>query len=144
MQSSTIALFAIILTGSWVDQESPKPAPQDIQGKWVAVQGEMAGKPLPEALLKSIQLTIEGTQYLVQAESPDKGEIKLGTHKSHQTMDIVGKEGPNKGKTLLAIYKTEKGKLTICYDLEGKARPSEFVTKPGSKHFLVVYEKTKE
>jgi len=44
---------------------------------------------------------------------------------SPQTMDIVGREGPNAGRTMLAIYQLEADRLTVCYDLDGKERPSD-------------------
>ena len=59
-------------------------------------------------------------------------------------MDIKGTEGPNKGKTFLAIYELKDDKLTICYDLSGEARPTEFKTKPDTKLFLVTYERKKD
>src|SRR4051794_40819519 len=35
-------------------------------------------------------------------------------------MDITGTSGPNKGKTILAIYEQKGDTLRICYDLSGK------------------------
>jgi uncharacterized protein (TIGR03067 family) len=56
-------------------------------------------------------------------------------------MDILGTEGPNKGKTFLAIYELTGDSLKICYDLEGKTRPTEFRTNPGTQLFLVLYKR---
>jgi uncharacterized protein (TIGR03067 family) len=58
-------------------------------------------------------------------------------------MDITGTEGPNKGKTILAIYEITDDTLRICYDLSGKARPTEFKTTKGTKLFLVTYNREK-
>jgi uncharacterized protein (TIGR03067 family) len=58
-------------------------------------------------------------------------------------MDITSTDGPNKGKTLLAIYKLEGDKLIVCYDLAGKKRPSDFKTEPKSLLFLATYQKVK-
>jgi hypothetical protein len=60
-----------------------------------------------------------------------------------KTMDIKGVEGPNKGKTCLAIYELKDDKLTICYDLSGESRPTEFKTQPKTQLFLVTYEREK-
>ena len=58
-------------------------------------------------------------------------------------MDIVGTDGPNKGKTILGIYELKEDTLRICYDLTGKGRPTEFVTKKDAPLFLVVYKRAK-
>jgi hypothetical protein len=55
----------------------------------------------------------------------------------------VGTDGPNKGKTFLAIYELDKDSLKVCYDLSGKARPTEFKTKPDTTLFLVTYTREK-
>ena len=34
-------------------------------------------------------------------------------------------------------------KLTICYDLSGSSRPTEFKTSPNTKLFLVTHERKK-
>ena len=54
-------------------------------------------------------------------------------------MDIFGADGPNKGKTILAIYELNGDTLRVCYDLTGKVRPTEFKTKKGELLFLAIY-----
>ena len=56
-------------------------------------------------------------------------------------MDVIGTDGPNKGKTFLAIYELEGDMLRICYDLAGKTRPTAFATEQGTKLFLVRYRR---
>jgi uncharacterized protein (TIGR03067 family) len=58
-------------------------------------------------------------------------------------MDIIGSEGPNKGKSILAIYELESDKLKICYDLTGKTRPKRFKTEAGTRQLLVTYQREK-
>ena len=58
-------------------------------------------------------------------------------------MDITGTEGPNKGKTFLAVYELDGDTLRICYDLSGKSRPTEFKTTEGTQLFLVSYKREK-
>jgi uncharacterized protein (TIGR03067 family) len=59
-------------------------------------------------------------------------------------MDITGTEGPNKGKTMLAIYELEGDSMKVCYDMSGKERPTEFKTKPGTAQFLAKYKREKQ
>ena len=47
----------------------------------------------------------------------------------------------DKGPAILAIFEPDGDTLRICYDLSGKARPTEFSTKEGTKLFLVTYKR---
>jgi len=121
-------------------QASPMPA----DGKWQAVEAELAGKKLPPQAAEGIQLTIDGEKYLVTTnEGEDRGTVRYVPDEKPSAMDITGTMGPNKGKTFLAIYKIDGEKLIVCYDLSGKARPKEFKTEPNSALFLATYRKVK-
>lgn len=116
-----------------------------MQGAWRPVSGEMAGKALGGDALKTTKLVIDGDKYTVTVgNSPDKGTLKVDASKNPKTMDIVGVEGPNKGKTFLAIYEIKDDTLKICYELGVKGRPTEFKTKPDTQLFLLTYKKDKQ
>jgi uncharacterized protein (TIGR03067 family) len=114
-----------------------------VDGTWVATKAELAGKELPKTPGKDLKLTLKEGEYEVVAESPDRGTVTYNEKADPKEMDIKGTEGPNKGKTFLAIYELKDDKLTICYDLSGKSRPTEFKTSPKTKLFLVIYERQK-
>ena len=114
-----------------------------IDGTWLATEAEMSGKKLPKKFSENLKLTLKDNDYEVVAESPDRGTVTFNKSADPKEMDIKGVEGPNKGKTFLAIYELKDDKLTICYDLSGKDRPSEFKTKAKTKLFLVKYERQK-
>ncbi len=63
--------------------------------------------------------------------------------KTPHELTIVGTEGPNKGKTFLAIYELKGGTLTVCYDMSGKAFPKKFESEPNTQSFLATYERLK-
>jgi uncharacterized protein (TIGR03067 family) len=70
----------------------------------------------------------------------------VGTHKVDPTkkpkeIDAMDTEGPYKGKTVLGIYKLEKGEFTVCFAPPGKDRPKEFSTKSGTGELLHVWKK---
>jgi uncharacterized protein (TIGR03067 family) len=46
--------------------------------------------------------------------------LKVDGAAKPKAMGIVGVEGPNKGKPLLAIYEFKDDTLRICYDPQGK------------------------
>jgi uncharacterized protein (TIGR03067 family) len=113
-----------------------------VQGTWLAESAEFAGQKWPEAMAKGLLLTIDKDKYLVKdGESPDKGTIKFESSGKFKSMVIKGNDGPNNGKTFLAIYELNGDTLTICYDLAGKELPSEFKTKENTKLFLVTYKR---
>src|SRR5205814_2223435 len=109
-----------------------------LNGKWQPIAAELAGARLAEAQLETISLTLADGQYTVQAgKSIDKGTVKLDAKAKPKAMDIVGVEGPNKGKTLLAIYEFKDDTLRVCYDLTGKNRPADFSTSKEKPFFLI-------
>jgi uncharacterized protein (TIGR03067 family) len=111
-----------------------------IEGAWIPVVAELGGKPLPEEYLKDTKLVLTDGRYTY---INDQGTYKLIPAEKLKAMDITGAEGPNQGKTLLAIYELTGDTLRICYDLEGKTRPSEFATKTGTQQLLVSYKRAK-
>jgi uncharacterized protein (TIGR03067 family) len=116
-----------------------------LQGSWAPVSGEFAGAEFPDAIIKATKLVIKDGTYLVTVgKQDDKGTFKLIADKTPKAMDITGTDGPNKGKTFLAIYELDGDSLKICYDLSGKERPTEFKTKTETKLFLLTYKRVKD
>lgn len=132
------ALSAIALGGDTKEADR-------IDGAWGVAKAELAGKAWPEELRKITHLTIDGDKYAVLVgDLPDKGNLKFDPSASPKALDITGTEGPNKGKTYLAIYERDGDTLRICYDLSGKERPTEFKTAEGTNLFLVTYVREKK
>ena len=115
-----------------------------LEGTWLPSTGEIGGRKLPDEQIKAIKLVISDGKYAVSVSGQDdKGTLKVDPNAKPATMDIVGTDGPNKGKTYPAIYDLSGDALKICYALEGKDRPSKFETKPGTALFLVTYQRQK-
>lgn len=116
-----------------------------MEGEWLPTTGELAGKPFPDELLKSIKLVMKGENYTAGVgEQTDRGTVKVDSSKTPKTIDITGTEGPNKGKTFPAIYELSGDTLKVCYNLGGADRPTEFKTKEGTQLFLVTYKRSKK
>ena len=138
----TTIVLAILFSISVAVGEDSKVEIAKLNGIWVPKDAELGGVKLPEESLKNWKLTLKPEQYVFEnGKEADQGEWKLDTSKTPQAMDITGTEGPNKGKTILAICELSKDGLKICYDLGGKSRPTEFMTKPGTPLFLVNYQR---
>jgi uncharacterized protein (TIGR03067 family) len=115
-----------------------------MQSTWKPVSAELAGKPFPDEALKTMKLVLADGKYTVTVGGQtDEGTVKLDSAKTPRAMDIEGTKGPNKGKTIPAIYELKDTTLRICYDLSGKERPKEFKTAADTKLFLVEYKREK-
>lgn len=112
-----------------------------LDGTWLPAEAELAGKKFPDEIRKTIKLVLKGDEYLVTVgPQTDRGTCKRDPSAKPKALDITSTEGPNKGKTFLAIYERDGDTLRVCYDLSGKDRPSEFRTKEGTQLYLVTYK----
>jgi uncharacterized protein (TIGR03067 family) len=120
------------------------PGGQNLQGNWLLTKAELAGEPLPDKNV-TIKLMIKGNDYTVMVdEKVDKGTVKIDESAKPKTLDITGSDGPNKGKTILAIYELDGDMLKVCYNLDGKNRPTEFKTAAKTQLFLATYKRDKK
>lgn len=139
----TLCLATLLLTAAAWGQGAAEER-KLLQGVWLPTAAELGESAFDEATLKSMKLVIDGDAYLVAVgKLLDKGTIKTDPAARPKTMDIIGSEGINKGKTFLAIYELSGDNLRICYDLSGTARPTEFKTQKGKLLFLATYKRTK-
>ncbi len=106
-----------------------------LNGTWIPVRQEMAGKDLPKAAFENYKLAISDDT--VYNYGNDTGTLSYNDGK----MDIYGHKGPNQGKHITAIYKIGDDQLTICYNLTGDSYPNDYETKSRPMLFLSVYKK---
>lgn len=118
------------------------------EGIWKPIAGILGGARLPEPALKAITLKITGSQYevIVDGEQePDKGTCTLDTTTRPMRMTIKSTDGPNRGKTFLAIYEMKDAvSMRVCYDLSGTDFPKEFKAPKGTQLYLVGYRRQKQ
>ncbi len=116
----------------------------DLAGLWSVKNAEMAGKPL--VMPPDFELRITDNRYGtgISSSYADRGRIELfGDELAGQArrMDVIGEVGPNKGKRFSALYRMVGRDLEIVYDLSGDNRPTDFVSREGTKLFRVTYKK---
>ncbi len=140
---ATLAVVTLLtLAVARADEKADESKPLD--GDWVPAAAELAGKKFPDEVLKTMKLTMAGENYTVRVgEGVDKGTVRTDAKATPRRLTITGTEGPNKGKTMLAIYERKGDALKICYDLDGKTFPAAFESRPGTKLFLVTYRRGK-
>lgn len=130
-------IFLLTLCFSCASTKNTTMRSGRLNGTWVPLKQEIAGKELPVVVFEKQKLIISDSSYTLIAESTDKGIVKY----TDGRMDIYGKEGVNTGKHFTAIYKFETGQLTICYNLSGNSYPETFDTRGRPMYFLSVFKK---
>ena len=101
----------------------------------------VAGEVLPVTELRIARLLIKDAGYQIldnQQHVVDRGELRLDAA-SAAALDLVGLEGPNAGRTLLAIYELSNDLLSICYDMEGAERPRSMQPEEDQILLLITY-----
>jgi len=115
---------------------------KEIQGSWQLTKGVLVGNPMPANVVAHIRLELSDGKYvLTGAESPDQGTWTLHPDLKPVGIDVTGTDGPNKGKTYLAIVQLHGDKMKICYDLSGQSRPAKFESKKNTSLFLAEYKR---
>ena len=138
------AIVAVAVCGAGrADDKAADKEGKMLEGTWQLVEGEVGGRTFPPQVAQGIKLTLSPGKYVVMAESKDEGTVKYFPDASPKALEVTGTDGPNKGKTFPAIYELKGDTLTVCYDLSGKARPTEFKSKPNTLLFLATYKRVK-
>src|SRR5262245_1712574 len=111
----------------------PADAPADpgraelkkLEGVWIFETHEHGGKKTPTKKLLTWTLTVKGDRFTTRdgIDLLDESEVKLDPRAKVKTIDLKLTAGPDKGQTVLGIYKLDGGKLTVCVAEPGKQRP---------------------
>ena len=121
-------------------------APADaLEGAWVAVAAHLGRRSVPIEELRVRYLLLEAQHYGIVDHSNqvvDRGDYRLNAEVTPATLDIVGRSGPHAGRTMQAIYALEGDELTVCYDLEGRARPRTMQPHEGELLLRITYQRT--
>ncbi len=137
-----LIILATASTGFCAEPKAPAKEAAKFNGTWALSSGTMSGEKLADEVQKSIHLTLTNGKYRVKiGDQTDEGTYKVDESKTPNTLTLTGTNGPNKGKTMLAIYELDKETLKVCYDLSGKAFPDKFESKPNTTSFLATYER---
>jgi uncharacterized protein (TIGR03067 family) len=116
------------------------------QGTWTFESSEAGGKKSPADEFKGVTVTFEGDTHTVKKgdEVLQVGRQKIDPSKSPKNIDVTMTEGPSKGAVMFGIYEFSGDTLKVCFDAEGKKRPTEFKSPPGSQVFVNVHKRVKK
>jgi uncharacterized protein (TIGR03067 family) len=122
--------------------QSGKDETAALQGVWQAKSATMAGKAVPSEIVQQLRLEIRGRGYLVMTSAgPDEGHLEIDDQANPKRMKIIGQRGPNKDRTVLAVYEVQGNRLRISYLMRGTDYPTDFTSTTENKHFVVEYER---
>ena len=107
-------------------------------GHWVPESAKLGGNDFPVAGFDGATLHLTSDTYEFGG---DKGTIEVLTKHKPEQMDIHGKEGPNAGKTIPAIFELNGDHLTVCYQLGPGDRPAAFDSPKGTQILLIHYKR---
>jgi uncharacterized protein (TIGR03067 family) len=130
---------------SQTNQKSNDTAEFQYDGVWKPKGAMLGGVLLPPAALETITLKIEKGKYEVTVKGEDHsdtGTFTLDETVTPKRMTIQSESGPNKGKTILAIYEIKSANaMRVCYDLSGREFPKEFKAPKDTDLYLVGYRR---
>ena len=136
----TLVLTASGGTGARAgDQADVEKERKKFQGTWTFESVEAGGKAVPADAFKGITVTFEGDKYTVKKgdEVIQSATQKLDPSRSPKALDVTVVEGPHKGAVLLGIYEFSGDTLKVCFDPEGKKRPTQFQSASGAQTLVV-------
>jgi uncharacterized protein (TIGR03067 family) len=146
-KSLWIVAVALLVAGSSLLGGGRKEADEDVlkklQGTWQFVAQEMDGKERPKQALAKLTITFSGDKWSVR----DDGKVvQAGTHKFDASktpgqVDAEVTEGEGKGSKMLGIFELKGDRMRVCFDPQGKARPTGFASKEGQFAATVEREK---
>jgi uncharacterized protein (TIGR03067 family) len=138
-------------SASAVQDDSLKKELKALEGNWQCTRVELAGRLLPEAIVKGERYVIEEDKLQTYWGGTGKGGtatiLKIDGKASPKTIDIEYTYGSNRGKIQLGIYKLEKDKIEVAWGEPGATkRPTKFTSKPGvgSAHEYRVFKREKD
>lgn len=139
------SIFGLSASGAADDKSDLAMELKKFQGAWTFESVEAGGQKLPAEQFKGMKLVFVGEKYTVKSGDMviTAATMTLDLSKSPRTMDCKVTEGPNKGTVILGIYEINADTLKVCFDPDGKKRPTEFKADTGSQT-LVVHKRVKK
>jgi uncharacterized protein (TIGR03067 family) len=112
-----------------------------LQGTWRAVQAEYAGAASTPKELTSVTVTFAGERMNVTFADGTKGEGTFTLNPTASPKQITVKAITENNQAMEGIYQFEGERLNLCIGGGSDSRPTEFISKSGSKTFRVTLER---
>lgn len=112
-----------------------------LEGRWQPLYAELDGEEAPAEVLQQTEFELAAGTYTVRfgGVAADTGAYFVETDDARQ-LSLLGRAGPNAGRTIPCLFKFIDDTLMICFGLGG-VRPASFRTAPGTQLYLVTYRR---
>lgn len=109
------------------------PDLDSLQGTWSVTALEMDGQSMPADMMGNARITIQGKRFTSTGMgAPYGGTLEINGSSGPRQLDMKFDSGPEKGNINRGIYELNGDTWKICLATRGEARPSAFVSPPGS------------
>ena len=115
-----------------------------LEGSWLPTAAYVADREVPVGELRVARLDLRAGHYEIRDRSGtvvDSGGYRIDAAVSPLVMDMIGVEGPHAGRKLEAIITLYGDTLTVCYDLDGEARPESMEPDDDQLLLRISYER---
>lgn len=145
-----ICSILILTFGLLVAADAPKGDLAKLSGTWLTVSLVSDGKPLvgeniPPKEGPVTKLNYVGSKWMVIVgdKTVATGLFKVDAAKTPKELDVLDESGVINDKTKRAIYELDGDTYRYCIARAGQPRPTEFTSKAGSGHSLIVSKREK-
>ena len=125
-------------------EEAIKKDRKRIEGTWKVVALEVGGnKSSDEDARKLTVVNGADGSWSLRSEGREisQGTTVIDPLKQPHTIDFTPTSGGGKGNLHLGIYEVNENRRRLCFTPPGQARPTEFVSQPGTEQILVTFER---
>ena len=152
MKTSSFFAVACMVWAAAAGQDGASKKDLDkLRGTWVTVSLVNNGMTLmdeksPPEKGPVTKLAYEGTKWMVKVDNKTvaSGAFKIDAAKMPKEIDVMDETGMINEKTKLGIYVLDGDTYKFCLAGAGKPRPTEFASKVGSDHTLIVSKREKQ
>jgi len=143
-----VAVVSLVSGGALLGGDAKETGEKDlkkIQGTWRFVSQEWQGQARPAQDVAKLTITFTGDKWEVRDDGKlvQGGTNKLDPTKKPAQVDAAVTEGEGKGTTMLGIYEVNGDTMKVCFDPQGKERPTNFASKEGQFSAVTKREKQK-
>lgn len=106
-----------------------------LEGTWAFAHLEVDGLAVPPGMAARSRILIDGDRF--RTESPEatfEGVFTIDVEARPHAIDIAFVAGPEAGNRNYGIFRLDGDQFELCLDINGRPRPTEFRTAPGSGH----------
>lgn len=135
----------LLLTAAQEPDEDVKKERKKLEGAWRVLTCDTNGVRIPIEAFKNVVIRFEGDTITFQDGKTVYDEIvfDLAPDKKPPEIDYHYTKGIKKGVKEKGIYELAGDRLKLCVHPNGKKRPSEFGSPPGTGVQLMVLQRQK-